>query len=159
LLDATADQWIKREAEKRRQTIGAMFRWALSQDIVEIDPTGGLAAYDPGMPRNRTLTVQEIERLWRWLCSDALPPDPTDVLKLELLTGARCGEISGLCVEEIDCDEWIWTLPLRVQIKPRVTPIVGMADRSSGQAFPPLRQGHCSRPKSAHCDRITWMFY
>ena len=111
LLDAAADQGIKREAEKRRQTIGAMFRWALSQDIVEIDPTGGLAAYDPGTPGDRVLTVKEIERLWRWLCSDALPPDPADILKLELLTGARCGEISGLCVEEIDCDEWIWTLP------------------------------------------------
>ena len=75
LLDATADQKISREAEKRRQTIGAMFRWALSQDIVEIDPTGGLAAYDPGRPRNRILTVEEIECLWRWLCSDALPLD------------------------------------------------------------------------------------
>jgi hypothetical protein len=56
LLDVAADQGIKREAEKRRQTIGAMFRWALSQDIVEIDPTGGLAAYDPGMPSDRVLT-------------------------------------------------------------------------------------------------------
>ena len=129
LLDAVADQGIRREAEKRRQTIGAMFRWALSQDIVEIDPTGGLAAYDPGTPRDRVLTVQEIERLWRWLCSDALPPDPADILKLELLTGARCGEISGLCVEEIDCDEWIWTLPASrsKNKKPRVTPLVGVA--------------------------------
>ena len=32
-------------------------------------------------------------------------------LKLELLTGARCGEISGLCAEEIDLDHWTWTLP------------------------------------------------
>ena len=38
LLDAVADQGIEREAEKRRQTIGAMFRWALSQDIVESIP-------------------------------------------------------------------------------------------------------------------------
>jgi hypothetical protein len=35
LLDAAADRGIEREAEKRRQTIGAMFRWALSQDIIE----------------------------------------------------------------------------------------------------------------------------
>ena len=99
LLDAAADQKIKREAEKRRQTIGAMFRWALSQDIVELDPTAGLAAYDPGRPRDRVLTVEEIESLWKWLCSDALPSDPADILKIELLTGARCGEISGLCVK------------------------------------------------------------
>jgi integrase len=129
LLDAVADQGIEREAEKRRQTVGAMFRWALSQDIVEADPTAGLKAYDPGTPRDRVLTVQEIEILWKWLDSDALPSDPTDILKLQLLTGARCGEISGLCAEEIDREEWIWTLPAArsKNKRPRGTPLVGVA--------------------------------
>ena len=124
LLDAVADQGIEREAEKRRQTIGAMFRWALSQDIVETDPTAGLKAYDPGTPRDRVLTVEEIEALWKWLGSGALPSDPADILKLELLTGARCGEISGLRAEEIDRDEWTWTLPAArsKNKRPRVDP-------------------------------------
>jgi site-specific recombinase XerD len=65
LFDRCADQGIEREAERRRQTVGAMFRWALSQDIVEIDPTTGLKAYDPGTPRDRILTVNEIELLWK----------------------------------------------------------------------------------------------
>jgi integrase len=129
LLDAVADQGIEREAEKRRQTVGAMFRWALSQDIVETDATAGLKAYDPGTPRDRVLTAAEIEALWKWLGSGDLPSDPADILKLELLTGARCGEISGLCAEEIDRDEWTWTLPAaRSKNKqPRVTPLVGLA--------------------------------
>src|SRR6202522_4518657 len=37
LVDAVADQGKEREAEKRRQTVGAMFRWALSQGVVETD--------------------------------------------------------------------------------------------------------------------------
>ena len=129
LLDAVADQGIEREAEKRRQTVGAMFRWALSQDIVETDPTSGLKAYDPGTPRDRELTASEIEALWKWLDSDDLPTDQADILKLELLTGARCGEISGLCVEEIDREEWTWTLPAQrsKNKQPRVTPLVGLA--------------------------------
>jgi integrase len=129
LLDAVADQGIEREAEKRRQTVGAMFRWALSQDIVEADPTAGLKAYDPGTPRDRVLTVEEIGALWKWLDSDALPPDPADILKLQLLTGARCGEISGLCAEEIDREEWHWTLPAArsKNKRPRVTPVLGAA--------------------------------
>jgi integrase len=129
LLDAVADGGIEREAEKRRQTVGAMFRWAISQDIVETDPTSGLKAYDPGTPRDRVLTAAEIEALWKWLDSGDLPPDPADILKLELLTGARCGEISGLCVEEIDRDEWTWTLPTArsKNKRPRVTPLVGLA--------------------------------
>jgi integrase len=50
-------------------------------------------------------------------------------LKLELLTGARCGEISGLRAEEIDRDEWTWTLPASrsKNKRPRATPLVGVA--------------------------------
>jgi integrase len=129
LFDQCADQGIGREAERRRQTVGAMFRWALSQDIVETDATAGLKAYDPGTPRDRVLTVAEIEALWEWLDRGALPSDPADIVKLELLTGARCGEISGLCAEEIDRDEWTWTLPAArsKNKRPRVTPLVGVA--------------------------------
>ena len=129
LLDTVADRGLEREAEKRRQTIGAMFRWALSQDVVETDATAGLKAYDPGKPRDRVLNAEEIERLWKWLESGVLPPDPADIMKLELLTGARCGEISGLCAEEVDCNEWTWTLPAArsKNKRPRVTPLVGLA--------------------------------
>jgi integrase len=106
-----------------------MFRWALSQDIVETDPTAGLKAYDPGTPRDRVLTVNEIEIIWKWLESGLLPLGPADILKLELLTGARCGEISGLCAEEIDRQEWIWTLPAArsKNKRSRATPLVGVA--------------------------------
>ena len=129
LFDQCADGGIEREAERRRQTVGAMFRWALSQDIVEIDPTAGLKAYDPGTPRDRVLSIEEIKSLWKWLDSGDLPSDPADILKLELLTGARCGEISGLCGEEINCDQWIWTLPAArsKNKRARVTPLVGVA--------------------------------
>jgi integrase len=131
LLDAVADQGLEREAEKRRQTVGAMFRWALSQDIVEIDPTAGLKAHDPGTPRDRVLTAEEIEAIWTWLDTDVLPRRAADILKLQLLTGARCGEISGLRAEEIDRGQWNWTLPAArsKNKRPRVTPLVGMARR------------------------------
>jgi integrase len=129
ILDAMVDQGKGREAEKRRQVCTAMFRWALSQDIVEADPTAGLEAYDRGTPRDRVLTVEEIAILGKWLDSDALPLNAADILKFELLTGARCGEISGLCAEEIDHDKWLWTLPAARSKngRQRVTPIIGVA--------------------------------
>jgi hypothetical protein len=74
LLDTVAEQGIEREAEKRRQTIGAMFRWALSQDIVETDATAGLKAYDPGTPRDRVLTVEEIAALGNGSTRVYFPP-------------------------------------------------------------------------------------
>jgi integrase len=143
LLDTVADQGIEREAEKRRQTVGAMFRWALSQDIVETDATAGLKAYDPGTPRDRVLTVEEIESLWKWLDSSALPAAVADILKLELLTGARCGEISGLNAEEIDREEWTWTLPATrsKNKRPRVTPVVGAAREIIEARLSPVKSG------------------
>jgi integrase len=129
LMDAVANRGCEREAGKRLQAVGTMFRWGLSEDIVAADPTAGLKGYDPGTPRDRVLTVEEIETLWKWLGSDALSLEAADILKLELLTGARCGEISGICAEEIDCHKWVWTLPgLRSKNgRPRVTPIIGAA--------------------------------
>jgi integrase len=129
LLDAIVDAGKGREAEKRRQVCTAMFRWALSQDIVDTDPTAGLEAYDRGIPRDRVLTVEEIEKLWKWLDTDALSLEAAEILKLELLTGARCGEISGVRAEEIDQEKWVWTLPAARSKngRQRVTPIVNVA--------------------------------
>ena len=164
LLDAAADRGIEREAEKRRQTVGAMFRWALSQDVVETNPTAGLKAYDPGTPRDRVLTVEEIESLWNWLGSGALSSDAADILKLELLTGARCGEISGLRAEEIDRDEWTWTLPASrsKNKRPRATPLIGVARQiiqarlSSVEAGPFFVAETGSVLKSAHIGHYLW---
>jgi integrase len=129
LLDAIVERGKGREAEKRRKTVGAMFRWALSQDIVETNPTAGSNSYDPGTPRDRVLDCVEIGALWKWLGSDALSAEASDILKLELLTGARCGEIAGLRAEEIDRQKWIWTLPPERSKngRQRVTPILGVA--------------------------------
>jgi hypothetical protein len=66
ILDSIVDRGQGREAEKRRQVCTAMFRWALSQDIVETDPTAGLTPYDRGAPRDRVLSLEEIELVWKW---------------------------------------------------------------------------------------------
>jgi integrase len=142
ILDNIVDQGKGREAEKRRQVCTAMFRWALSQDIVAADPTAGLEAYR-GTPRDRVLTVEEIETLWRWLESDALSLEAADILKLELLLGARCGEISGLRVEEINRQKWIGTLPAgrSKNGRQRVTPIVGGAREMLEQRLSGVEKG------------------
>jgi integrase len=143
LFDAAADEGHQREAEKRRQCVGAMFRWGLSQDLVETNPTAGLKAYDPGRPRDRVLSAEEIEVLWRWLEESSLSPTTADILRMQLLTGARCGEISGMQVEEIDKAEWVWKLPAARSKngKDRVTPLVGAARQIIETRLAGLRRG------------------
>src|SRR3984957_18830793 len=143
LLDTIAERGCRREAEKRRQMVGTMFRWGLAQDFIAANPAVGLEPYDPGVPRDRVLTVEEIELVWKWLESDALSLEAADILKLELLLGARCGEISGLRAEEIDRQKWTWTLPAARSKngRQRVTPVVGAAREIIEQRLSGVEKG------------------
>ena len=129
LFDEAADAGFQREAEKRRQTVGAMFRWALSQDYLSADPTAGLKAYDAGTPRDRVLSDEEVRRLWTWLDAETIPQAHIDALKVQLAIGARCGEVAGMMAEEVDLKEWVWTLPAgrSKNGRERITPLVGVA--------------------------------
>jgi integrase len=129
LLDEVADRGLKGEADKRRNTIRTMFKWAISQDFVTIDPTAGLSSYGVETSSDRVLSAEEIAKLWPWLAADDVPPDCRDVLRLELALGARCGELAGMIADEIDTARWVWTLPAgrSKNGKARVTPLVGIA--------------------------------
>jgi integrase len=138
LLDDVADRGHEREAEKRRQTIGAMFRWALSQDMVDVDPTAGLASFGNGQLKDRVLSLDEIRSLWSWLSQPIQPEAPCTILKLQILLGARCGEIGGMTTGEIDRTGWIWTLPASrsKNKRARVTPLVGTARQIVRELLP-----------------------
>jgi integrase len=132
LFDDAADEGHTREAEKRRATVAAMFRWAQRQDIVDVNPAEGLTPYDRGTPRERTLDKDEIRKLWSWLESGDLYSTVADILKLQLLVGARVAEVGGMKVEEFKRDatgHLLWNLPAArsKNKRARTTPIVGLA--------------------------------
>jgi integrase len=104
-----------------------MFRWAETQDIVGVDPTRGLPAYDKGRPSDRFLGPDEIRLVWPWL--ETLSTATADALRVQLLLGARIGEVVGMTGEEIDRDKWRWTLPAArsKNAKPRITPLLGLS--------------------------------
>lgn len=154
LFDEPAEAGHEREAEKRRQTVGAMFRWSLSQDFMDIDPTAGLKAYDAGTPRDRVLSNDEMQKLWIWLDEDTLPRAHANVMKLQLLLGARCGEVAGMKAEEVDTEKWVWVLPpaRSKNGKERVTPIVGLAREIVAGCLPqagPVFASETGRPLTA----------
>lgn len=132
ILDKVADQGFKGEAEKRRSTIQPMFRWALKQDITEIDPSAGLSPYNQSVARERVLDHNEIRELWEWLETDDLPSHVADILKLQLCLGARVGEVCGMTAEELERDDaghYLWFLPATRSKNgsSRITPITGLA--------------------------------
>jgi integrase len=131
LCDSKADEGFPHEAERRRITLGTMFRWAVGQDYIETNPASGLASYGRSKPRDRVLSDEEITVLWGWLESADLPDGYADVLKLQLLTGARCSEAGGITATEIDQVSWLWTLPAArsKNDRSRVVPLLGFARR------------------------------
>ena len=127
LLEKIATRGHARAAGHARTLIGGLFKWALSQDIIENDPSRALPAYDQGTPRDRVLTPDEIHSFWLWL--ETLAPVVRDALRVQLATGCRIGEVGGLVIAEIDTSKWLWTLPAArsKNKKPRVTPLIGVA--------------------------------
>ena len=126
LLEKIAARGHQRLAGLSLRLIGTLFRWAVSQDIVSVDPCRSLPSYDTGTPRDRVLDADEIRLLSAWLSN--LPPAVADALCVQLFLGARIGEICGMTIEEIDRGKWLWTLPASrsKNKRARVTPIVGV---------------------------------
>lgn len=132
ILDEVAAEH-PREAEKRRQTIGAMFAWAVAKGHLEASPAAGLPSYGAGALKDRVLDPKELQVLWRWLeqGADAMPPDVVAVLKIQLFTGARVGEIAGMEAGELEIRGpiLVWTLPAArsKNKRPHIRPLIGRA--------------------------------
>jgi integrase len=132
LLDAVADQGHETEAEKQRSVVQPMFRWALKQDHIEIDPSAGLSPYNRSVARERVLDHNEIRLLWSWLGTGDMPSHIADIIKLQLCLGARVGEVCGMMAEELkrdDAGHVLWILPATRSKNgsSRITPIKGLA--------------------------------
>lgn len=132
MLDTVAETY-PREAEKRRQGIHAMLRWAKAKGYADDNPLEGTPSFGTGEPRDRVLDTEEIRSLWLWLDAGAedMPLDVLAALRLQLLLGARSGEVAGMEAGEIaeEGDKLVWTLPAQrsKNKRPRITPIVGKA--------------------------------
>jgi integrase len=146
LLDAIADE-RPREAEKRRQAIGAMYRWGLAKGYVTVDPTAGTEGYGRGDPRDRVLAPDEIKAFWAWLDvgAEQMPPDCIAVLRLQLCLGARVGEVAGIHASEIERDgnRLLWMLPAArsKNKRERVTPLLGLARETVEEALKARKRG------------------
>jgi integrase len=84
-----------------RSSLSALFSWAVTEGLLEVNPVQGTAKLDEGGSRERTLTPAELRELW-----SALDDEPNaqfaDIVRLLLLTGQRRDEIGHLRWSEID---------------------------------------------------------
>lgn len=80
-----------------------IFAWAIREDLMEVSPAVGITP-EAETPRDRVLSDDEIEAVWRAFETEGYPYGP--LFKLMLVTAQRRGEVSGIKRSEIEGDTW-----------------------------------------------------
>lgn len=96
------------------EMVRAIFRWSLSRDILQFDPTAGLKApMKKEKSRERVLTPDEIKKFWFTLSDAPVSDGVVLALKLALVTAQRIGEVSCIARSELDlkAERPVWILP------------------------------------------------
>ncbi len=117
-LDAMTRKGIREETRKALTTLNLMLDYALTRHFIDANPARMLKPKDfsatANKPRERVLTLSELRQLWLALEQStalSLSIITTSAIKLLILTGARRGEVAGMCWSELNLVEGTWILP------------------------------------------------
>jgi integrase len=111
LLDGIAERGSPIQANRTLAVIRKMFNFAISRDIVDATPVAMVKAPAKENQRDRVLSADEIRTLWKGLDTAPMSEGVKLVLKLQLATAQRKGEIAGAALSEFDFEENVWTIP------------------------------------------------
>ena len=108
-LDSLAKRGLRHQVNRCRETLRAIFAYAIERELVTVNPILGVSKRRLEIPRDRTLTDEELMALWRAI--DKLPELPRAYFRVTLLTGARRNEVRELAWSELDLAAGLWRLP------------------------------------------------
>jgi integrase len=109
LDDLEREEGLRHQVNRCRETLRAIFAYAIERELTTVNPVVGVSKRNVEIPRDRTLTTEELIALWRAI--DNLPELPRAYFRVVLLTGARRNEVRGMAWSELDLDEGLWRLP------------------------------------------------
>jgi integrase len=111
LLDGIVERGAPIQANRTLAVIRKMFNFALSRDIINATPVAMVKAPAKENQRDRVLSADEMRTFWAGLDEAPMSDGIKLVLKLELVTAQRKGEIAGAAQAEFDFEEGVWTIP------------------------------------------------
>ncbi|MEE2527112.1 tyrosine-type recombinase/integrase [Hyphobacterium sp. HN65] len=111
VIDRIEERRARTQAERVYACLRGIFRWGLSQDYINRDPTAGIKRRPRMLSRTRYLTLDEIHRLWWGMEEGGFQASTKLALKLALITGQRIGEVCGIRLDELDLARACWVIP------------------------------------------------
>jgi integrase len=110
LLDRIVERGAPIQANRVLSVLRKMYNWAITRDLVEQTPCLLVKAPSRERTRDRVLTATEIVKVWQ--ACERTRTQASAILRLQVLTAQRVGEVRLMRWEEIDgC--W-WTVPASV---------------------------------------------
>jgi integrase len=112
LLDAIRDRGAAVLANRVLAVTRRMFAFAVERGVIKASPFAGVRA-SRETPRARTLSDDELRRLWAATAPESPRIEPATrlALRLLLLTGARATEVCGASWDEIKRETTDWVIP------------------------------------------------
>lgn len=92
-----------------RALLSKFFRYAMAQDVVEINPVEGTERPGREQQRDRVLSADDLRAFWTTCETLAAPMKAA--WELRLLTAQRGGEIFGMRWQDVNITDGWWTVP------------------------------------------------
>ena len=100
LLDAIA-RTAPTSANRVQSVLSKLFNWSIGSAFWKSIPVAQMRKRAKEVPKDRTLSSDEICVLWRAIEEGPISESVADALKMVLLTGLRPGEIAGTALAEL----------------------------------------------------------
>jgi len=100
---------LRHQINRCRETLRGIFAFAIERELISVSPVIGISKRKVEIPRDRTLSPDELASLWRAI--ERLPELPRAYFLVVLLTGARRNEVGRMEWCEVDLDAALWRLP------------------------------------------------
>jgi integrase len=100
---------VRHQVNRCRETLRAIFAYAFERQLIIVNPVIGVSKRKVEIPRDRTLTADELTALWQAI--EKLPELPRAYFRVALLTGARRNEVRCMLWSELDLEAGLWRLP------------------------------------------------
>jgi len=104
-LDAAANRGAKFETNRQQALISAVLKWAVSDGLLEHDPSHGIKRRFDEEARERVFTDAELKAFWNGIATAPASPGAKIAMRLCFVLGQRPKEIAHMRKDKLALDE------------------------------------------------------